>query len=201
MDKKHIRKASLAKRDALTREQIEEKSRQIFEKLMELNEYRDAENILVYASMRSEVLTDDIILDALANGKKVFCPKVTDKPNGIMEFVRIMSLEELKEGYFGISEPELTDDSEIAGRAGFEEGTGCSDKTLVIMPGAAFDRQCNRIGYGGGFYDRYLKRHPEFQTVALSFECQILDELIPVDEFDVKPTALLTEETATLREI
>ena len=186
MDKNDIRKASLAKRDALTKEEIEEKSRVIFEKLVELEEYKDAENILVYASMRSEVLTDDIILDALANGKKVFCPKVTDKNAGIMEFVRIMTLEDLKEGFFGIREPEISEDSEVAGHLDPE-------KTLMIMPGAAFDRENNRIGYGGGFYDRYLNKNPGFITLALAFECQIAEEPIPSDEYDVRPGALLTE--------
>ncbi len=193
MDKNDLRKASLAKRDALTKEEIEEKSRQIFEKLVELEQYRDAENILVYASMRSEVMTDDIILDALANGKNVFCPKVTDKSAGIMEFVRIMSLEDLKEGYFGIREPELEDDSETAQDMDYGMDTLEADKTLVIMPGAAFDCEKTRIGYGGGFYDRYLKDNPDYMTIALAFECQISQELIPADEFDVKPKALLTE--------
>ncbi len=186
MDKSVIRKASLARRDAMTKEEIEEKSRRIFERLLELAIYKDAENILVYASMRSEVMTDDIILDALANGKRVFCPKVTDEKRGIMEFVRIMTLEELSEGYFGIREPDITDESEIFDRNN-------SEGTLIIMPGAAFDRENNRIGYGGGFYDRFLKTNPSYQTVALAFECQITEELIPADEFDVKPKILLTE--------
>ena len=164
---------------------------------MEREEYQAAENILVYASMRSEVMTDDIILDALANGKKVFCPKVTDKESGKMEFVRIMTLEDLKEGYFGIREPEINEESEIAREGNLENGQDSSvvsaDYALVIMPGAAFDRENNRIGYGGGFYDRYLKENPENKTIALAFECQITDEKIPADEFDMKPEVLLTE--------
>ena len=197
MDKSDIRKASLAKRDALNNEEIEEKSRRIFEKLMELELYRGAENILVYASMRSEVITDDIILDALANGKKVFCPKVTDKNAGVMEFVRIMSPEDLKEGYFGIREPEIHQDSEIAVCSDTEhseinkESGSC--KTLVIMPGVAFDKSRSRIGYGGGFYDRYLKRYGSLISVALSFDCQIYDEEIPASNEDIRPVLILTE--------
>ena len=192
MDKSVIRKASLARRDALTKNEIEEKSRLIFERLVELQSYKDAENILVYVSMRSEVMTRDIILDALANAKKVFCPKVTDKANGIMDFVRISSLEDLKEGCFGISEPDIGEDSEL-----FDPHD--LGKTLMIMPGAAFDRENNRIGYGGGFYDRFLRTDASYETIALAFECQIIDELIEADEFDVKPTVLLTEEREFIR--
>ena len=186
MEKNEIRAQILARRDALSPEEIEEKSRLIFEKLVNMEEYRDAENILVYASMGSEVRTDDIILDALANGKKVFCPKVTDKKNGVMEFVRITALEDLSEGYFGIREPQITAESELAG----DELTG----TLVIMPGVAFDKDGNRIGYGGGFYDRYLLKHGLNQTIALCFQAQITDEIIGIEDTDIKPAIILSED-------
>ena len=190
MEKNEIRAQILAKRDALTTEEIEQKSRLIFEKLVNMEEYRNAENILVYASMESEVRTDDIILDALADGKKVFCPKVTDKGNALMEFVRITALEDLKEGYFGIREPEITDESELAGNAK-EEDEG---KYLVIMPGVAFDRDGNRIGYGGGFYDRYLAEHEISKTIALCFKVQIIDEIIKSTSEDIRPKVLISEE-------
>ncbi len=208
MEKGDYRKASLKRRDALTKEEIESKSRIIFEKLMAMEDYRNADNILIYASMRSEVITDDIILDALANGKKVFCPKVTEADRGLMEFVRIMTLEDLISGYFGIREPEIGEDSEIATilrnapedaldgpEASVEEYKGLvPQKTLVIVPGAAFDRENNRIGYGKGFYDRYLMDNPEYKTIALAFSCQITDEPLPVGDTDVKLKALLTED-------
>ncbi len=186
MDKNDLRKASLSKRDALSKEEIEEKSRMIFEKLMELEQYRDADNVLVYASMRSEVITDDIILDALANGKKVFCPKVTDKEAGVMEFVRIMTLEDLKEGYFGIREPEITQGAELV-------NSHETEMSLIIMPGVAFDKNRNRIGYGGGFYDRYLTGHDQINTVALAFDCQIIDGAIDSSTEDIRPGIILTE--------
>lgn len=186
MDKKEIRKKALGRRDCLTPAQIEDGSREIFERLRGIPVYRDAEKILVYASMRSEVCTDEIILDALGCGKEVFCPRVTDRSAGKMEFVRINYLEDLTEGFYGIREPEITDVSEI-----YEVKSG--GRTLVIMPGVAFDRERNRIGYNGGFYDRYLAENAELLTLAIAFECQVFDELLPAEEHDIRPGLLVTE--------
>ena len=210
MDKGSIRAAVLAKRDALSDDEIVQKSRLIFEKLIKTKEYKESVNILVYASMGSEVRTDEIILDALANGKKVFCPKVTDKKAGTMVFIRIGALEDLEEGYFHIREPKLDEDSEIMGRnylGGYEqdclkeaateheEDINCreNEKTLVIMPGVAFDRNRNRIGYGGGFYDRYLSGHPDYDTVALCFDEQLISDSIEPESTDAIPGCLLTD--------
>ncbi len=185
MDKEELRRQALKKRDLLSISEIEEKSRRIFERVTELHEYKEAADILVYASMRSEVRTDEMILDALSLGKKVFCPKVTDKANGVMEFVRIHSLEELFEGYFGIREPVLDDKSEIY--------RDSSDKTFAIIPGVAYDRDKNRIGYGGGFYDRFLGKFSEIETVSVCFDCQITDNAIDKELYDVKPKRLISE--------
>ncbi len=186
MIKDEIRKSALAVRDALSREDIETKSRKIFEKVTSLDGYAGAENILVYASMRSEVVTDDIILDAFVAGKKVFCPKVTDVRKGEMIFVPIEALEDLAEGDLGIREPEVPE--------GYQEPEFDEGRTLVIMPGVAFDRERNRIGYSGGFYDRFLSGHPELDTVAVCFECQICGEPIPVMAHDMRPMLLITED-------
>ena len=186
MDKRELRTKFIAKRQTIPTEIKEEKSREILEKIVELPEYQNAENILAYASRKGEVITDEIILDALSVGKNVFCPKVTDVSRSEMEFVKISSLEEMSEGQFGIREPELGEGSEVA-------KTLDPEKTLVIMPGAVFDRERNRIGYGAGFYDRYLKKYPFYKTVAVCFECQVSDEVIEADVNDIKPMILVTE--------
>ncbi len=186
MTKDKIRREKLLIRDELTGDEISAKSRVIFEKVTELDEYRNADNLLIYASMRSEVITDELILDALSLGKRVFCPKVTDKRNGKMLFVEITSLEELEAGYFGIREPGITE--------GYKEPYMDPEKTLIILPGAAFDKDRNRVGYGGGFYDRYLMAHRGCRTVAISFECQMTDDAIENQEFDLRPDLLITEE-------
>jgi 5-formyltetrahydrofolate cyclo-ligase len=98
-----------------------------------------------------------------------------------MEFYRINSLEELQAGYRGILEPSGETEK-------FLFRPGNADKTLMLMPGVAFDSYRNRIGYGKGFYDRYLADKEELQlhTIGIGFSCQLVDE-IPAQEGDIKP--------------
>ncbi len=187
MTKNELRQQALLKRDSLDADKITSYSRRIFEKITALLSYKEAENILIYASMRSEVETDEIILDALSAGKRVFCPKVVDKKNGLMTFVRIETLEELTEGYFGIREPEVP--------SGYAEPDFDTDKSLIVMPLVSFDDYRNRIGYSGGFYDRYLSAHKGMRTVAVAFECQKTDDRIPASAYDMAPDMILTEES------
>ena len=187
LTKDEARKYVLGLRDSLLDEDINTKSRAIFEKVTALLPYKEAENILIYVSMRSEVKTDEIILDALSSGKRVFCPKVTDKKRGIMTFVCISSLEDLKEGYFGIREPELV--------SGYEEPFFDHKKSFMIMPLIAFDKGRNRIGYSGGFYDRYLEKNRKLKTCAIAFECQLVGDGIDADDHDIAPSMVITEES------
>ena len=189
MDKTDIRKMITKERDMLSEDEISEKSRSIFEQLVEIPEYEKAKNILIYASMRSEVRTDEIILDAIASGKNVFCPKVTDKANGIMEFIRVLDVEDLKEGFYGIREPEITDESER-----FHENPEYLDsETVAVVPGVAFDAWGNRIGYNGGYYDRFLAGHKDIYTIALAYKLQIFDS-IPVLPHDICMSRVISEE-------
>ena len=114
------------------------------------------------------------------HGKKVAVPKVLD--DGLMEFYYIESFDGIEIGYCKIPEPV--------------GGTVATDKkVLILMPGLAFDRNHNRIGYGGGFYDRYLERYAdtEFTKVSLAYDFQIFDEL-KVEEHDKKIDAIITED-------
>ena len=186
MTKEEIRNSILLKRNQLSYEDVISKSRKIFLKITVFQDYMQAENILVYASMRSEVITDEIILDALSLGKRVFCPRVVDRKKGKMIFVPIDSLEDLRPGYFGIREPDIPQ--------GYTEQELEGSKTLVIVPGVAFDKNRNRIGYSGGFYDRYLSGHGDYLSVAIAFQCQVTDMDIVPDAFDIRPDRLFTEE-------
>ena len=186
MNKEELRKKALDTRNGMSESDILEKSRAIFEKLTGTDVYKDSENILIYVSFGSEVSTDEIILDCLSQGKNVFCPRVTDKKGGIMEFVRISYPEDLSEGYFHIMEPEITKDSILY------EGQE-ADRTLVVMPLVAFDEYRSRIGYGAGFYDRFLSRYPHVRTLAVAFECQRAAETIDKGLMDIRPQAIITE--------
>ena len=175
-EKDLIRRAVIKKRDGLPFDTIRDKSDQISKMLFDLPEYIEAGSILVYASMKSEVITDELIAYSLDIGKKVFCPKCIDTNNGLMDFIRIKDLSDLKSGFRGIREPEKNSESEI-----FKTS---DEKALVIVPGVAFDKAGNRIGYKGGYYDRFLSGNPDISTIALAFLEQIVDE-IPSENHDV----------------
>ncbi|MDE5933287.1 MAG: 5-formyltetrahydrofolate cyclo-ligase [Lachnospiraceae bacterium] len=183
-EKRKLRKQILALRDAMPIEEWEEKSRQITETLVSTAYYKEADSILTYVNYKSEVNTTDLVNKALTDGKRVFVPKVFGET---MDFYRITGMEELREGYKGIREP-------VFGRI-FEAGPDIGH-VLMLMPGAVFDEKCHRIGYGKGFYDRYLKHISEagifVHTLALCFECQVLPE-IPFEEHDVRAQLVLTE--------
>ena len=185
--KDSIRKAVLQKRDSLSGDLIISKSSIITEKVVKLEEYLKAENILIYAAMRSEVRTDEIILKSLKYNKNVFCPKCIDTKNGLMEFVKIKSIEDLTCGYYGIREPRIGEASVLFDGVSFDVA-----KTLVIIPGVAFDNAGNRIGYKGGYYDRFLSKYPGILSVALSFKEQLIAQ-IPSEAHDVKVSKIIID--------
>ena len=180
--KEHIRKEAIQKRKTLSLSDRMEKSDIILKYLMKTKEWNNAKNLLIYADFYNEVMTDKIILQAILQGKKVYLPKVNKKE---IDFFRIYSLDDLRPGFYGIREP-----------IDFEEEKIIPDQTeesiLVIVPGTAFDKKGNRIGYGKGFYDRYLKKYQLTNTIGIAFSCQIYDE-IPTDNFDWPIKQLITE--------
>lgn len=186
--KKEIRREALKRRDSLTKEQRRKAGGKIFEKLTTMSCYQEADVLLAYVSFRSEVDTYSLIRRALAEGKAVFAPKVLGRD---MEFFRILSVDDLQKGYQGIWEP--------TGHLSYNDYISQfgSLQTLVCLPGAAFDRNRHRIGYGGGFYDRYLSKMKDSPTgtaatAALAFDCQIFEE-IPRETYDVCPAYIVTE--------
>lgn len=175
--KKDIRKRVLVERKSIKKEEWTEKSCRIYEKVIGHPLFLNSEEIYCYIDFRNEVGTRKIVEAAWKLGKKVAVPKIMGNH---MEFFYIQNFGELSQGVWGISEP----DTEIV---------ACGLAPLVIMPGAAFDFERHRIGYGKGYYDRYLAKHPNCQTMALAFELQMLEN-IPVDEHDICPQFIVTEE-------
>ena len=185
MDKRSIRQAVLVGREQISPAERIRMSEQITEMVRRQEAYRAAEDILCFVSYGSEVVTDDLIEQALREEKRVYVPSVTDAGSGAMEFVRITGLQELAEGYKGIREPV----------SGDVYAPDCTRQALMILPGVAFDRQGHRIGYGGGFYDRYLERIHKIcpmQTIAIGFQIQIVDWIEP-GEYDMPYDVLITE--------
>lgn len=185
--KKSIRRFIKEKKSLLTESDIACRSRIITDKIMSLDQYRECTNIFTYVNFNEEVVTTELIAKSLKNNKRVFVPKVFKDDVSFMEFIEIKDLPELKPGYYGVPEPEL----------GLEYKTSIREG-LFIMPGLAFDRRLNRIGYGGGFYDRYLSEPHRFHTVAAAFDFQLLDE-IPYEEHDLKPEMIVTEKEVLIR--
>lgn len=181
IDKSKFREEAIAARNSLKPEEKEAMDESIRLKLSELEEYKDADTVLCYASYHSEVSTFSIMKMAIEDGKALYCPRVVGKN---MVFLRIYAVEELQPGYNGIMEPLFSD--------AYTPSVG-GKKSLFIMPGVAYDRTKNRIGYGGGFYDRFLGIHEEFlHTVALGYSCQVYDE-IPSKSYDIKPHYIVTD--------
>lgn len=176
ISKEEIRKEIKEKRSKLSKEFINENSKTISEILFSMDKYKMAKIIFIYMNMEFEVSTREVITNALKNGKKIAIPKII---NDEMEFYYINSLEEVEVGYYGIEEP--TGDK-----------VAKDENALMIMPGVAFDTNRHRIGYGKGFYDKYLAKNNIENKIALAFEFQIIDN-IPFENYDEIPDIIITE--------
>lgn len=181
MNKREIRQTMLEKRNALTVSQKMMYDDQITERLVNSHFYQNMTNICVYQSFRNEVSCDRITESAFRAGKCVFVP-VTDRKSRTMEFYPITPDTTWVEGAYGILEPVLE-----------ENASRLTEKALILMPGLAFDREKHRIGYGGGYYDRYLAKHPGHVTAALCYHFQVMEETLPYAEYDRAPDHIITD--------
>ncbi len=191
--KRTIRKSVLNKRDALPEEQRKMADMAMADRIIGHQWFYGAEILLTFVNYGSEISTIEIIEEALRKGKKVFVPRIekaadvaggslTDaKSEDIMNFYQITSRNQLIAGYKGIPEPDGTTEC-------FDYNAYKERRMLLLMPGVAFDIYGNRMGYGKGFYDRYLRDKEMLQTfsIAIGYKCQSV-EFIPVEEHDLKP--------------
>ena len=169
MNKQELRQAIRARKRAMTEEDILRRSEILAEKFARSNAYRAAKTIYGYLPYNQEVRTVPMLWRALEEGKRVAVPKVYGDD---MKFIYLDDLSQVAKGYAGIPEPVA-------------DGPVAQDETaLVLMPGLAFDRAGHRIGYGGGFYDKFLAREPHHPTVALCYDFQVMDRL-ETEEFDI----------------
>lgn len=183
--KKELRKEAKSYRKSLSENDRLDKSNAIINNLKALKDFQKAEVFLMYASLPDEVETLSLIRELTEKGKKsVYCP-VTQGDE--MEFYRILSLDDLKEGNFHVLEPEALKESflELQNDVHY----------CMLMPGLMFDKRGNRLGYGKGYYDKYLARVPKgvnFTTIALSYEAMVKDA-IPAEETDWRADYVVTE--------
>lgn len=176
--KKKLRKKAENYRKSLEKSDKLSKDETIFKKIIALKEYKEAKTLLCYVSVRNEIDTKKLIEYSLKIGKKVAVPKCFE--NRQMKFFYISSFDELETGSFGILEPKFTADL-------------CKefDNSLCIIPALMVDKSFNRLGYGGGYYDRFLKGFNSVKCVVC-YKDNLIDEL-PSDEFDVKADLLITD--------
>lgn len=184
MSKTETRLKALKNRMALAPGQVAEKSSRILKRLLELEEYRQALTIMTYLSVRKEVCTCNLVKVAMSEGKRVAVP-VTDIVNRRLTPSELLDYPgDLHPGPWNIPEPK----PECIRPVEAEE------LDLVIVPGVAFDEKCNRLGYGGGFYDRFLGRtKPGAFYIGLAFEQQVLPNVYP-GQHDVPMHLVITEE-------
>ena len=175
MDKKELRKKIREQKRAMTPERIEQASDKLGELFRATELYRNAKTIYGYLPYNQEVRTVPMLELALADGKRVAVPKVYGDE---MKFIYLTDLTQVEDGYAGIPEPVA-------------DGPVADDPTaLVLMPGLAFDKEGHRIGYGGGFYDKFLAQEPNHPTIALCYDFQMLGQL-PTEEFDIPVDCVL----------
>lgn len=183
MPKRALRKQIFALRDSLSAAEIAALSRAVAGQLGKLPFYRQARTIMYFLSFRSEVDTREMVEESLARGNRVLIPKALPGERKLIPSELLDCEKDLAPGAYGIPEPRPEALRPVDPR----------QIDLLIVPGVAFDLQGNRLGYGGGYYDRFFDRlRPGVPLVALAFELQLV-ERVPVEPWDRRMDWLVTE--------
>jgi 5-formyltetrahydrofolate cyclo-ligase len=176
--KRRTRRAVLGDRDALPAEEREERGQRVVERFLELPEVRQADTVMLFSTFGSEVPTRSLIERLHAQGVVVALPRI-EGPDLVP--IAFAPGDPTTITSFGAEEPV--------------GGTRLDPRSIdvVAVPGVAFDRGGRRIGYGGGYYDRFLRGLPAF-TAAIAFGLQVMDEALPTGRFDLPVAAIVTED-------
>jgi len=175
MDKKELRRQIREQKRAMTEEQIVTASQRLGELFLACEQYKAAKTIYGYLPYNQEVRTVPMLEQAMRDGKRVAVPKCYGDE---MRFIYMDDLSKVEKGYANIPEPIA--DEPVA-----------DDKTaLVLMPGMAFTKDGKRMGYGGGFYDKFLAAEPQHPTVALCYDFQMVEDL-PTEDYDIPVDCVL----------
>jgi 5-formyltetrahydrofolate cyclo-ligase len=186
-EKQRIRDKMLSKRKSMGSHIIQGKSEKIKEKIFALDEFRKSKHIVFYYDFRNEVATVELIIFALKTGKIVSLPVIDKKTDSIV----LYCIKNITEGFtknekYGILEPDT--------KKCKKENIKLID--LIIIPGIAFDRNKNRLGFGKGYYDKFLKKIPKkTMTMGICYDYQLLAD-IPITEEDVPVNMVITEKSS-----
>jgi len=187
--KRKIRQEFLKKRNNLSRDEIKSKSEKIEKELFSLPEFQRAKTVMFYVSFRSEVETEKMTRNALKLKKKIVIPVVHGEKIVVSEIKNLKK--ELTKGSFGIKEPKKE----------FRRRVNQKEIDLVVVPGVVFDKRGGRLGYGRGYYDRFLRsksirsrmsRSRQCALIGLAFDLQIARK-IPLVKRDMKVDKIVTE--------
>ncbi|SEN40043.1 5-formyltetrahydrofolate cyclo-ligase [Lihuaxuella thermophila] len=180
-DKRSLRQRLLQVRNQLAPGYMSECSEQICRTLVQLPIFQEAESILFYMPFRNEVDVKPAMNAAWKQGKEVILPKAYPEDRSMRCF-RVKDLAELKTGAYGIAEPPEDREREVKPR----------QIPLVIVPGVAFDREGYRLGYGGGYYDRFFAAQSlNSKRVGVAFPEQIVETVFP-EEHDQRMDVIIT---------
>lgn len=186
MTKVEIRINQKKLRSELSEEERRQFDACILHQLMNTEEYLSCKRLFVYMSFQSEINTIDIIDQSILQGKQVYIPRV--EAHGL-EFYEITSRKGLVRSTYGILEPAVDKENRFLSTSDGRE----RKENVMLLPGLAFDPYGNRIGYGAGYYDKYLTKQGAdvFHKLALAYDFQIMEQ-IPSEEFDIRADEIIT---------
>lgn len=179
MNKKILRKEFISRRKNLSAVERENLSKIITEKFLATEIFKKSQIIMAYLSMPDELQLNSLIEKSFALNKKICVPVIIGR--GIMRASLIKSFSDLEVGEYNI----------LTVKKNLQEFIEPNQINCVIVPGAAFDKNCNRLGMGGGYYDRFLKL-THAKKIALAFDFQVTEKL-PAENFDVAVDEIITE--------
>ncbi|MBZ9636465.1 5-formyltetrahydrofolate cyclo-ligase [Clostridium sp. FP1] len=181
--KDNLRKNMLKERKSMKTETVSAFSHIIMDTIIKLPEFLNCKNIMLYLSFNNEVDTYALAKWCLDNGKKVIVPYCIKETREIIPFEINNLTKDLTKSSFGIMEPK----HDILKKA------NTCDIDLIIVPGVVFDKHGNRIGFGAGYYDRFLpKRVKNTPTIGIAFDYQVISK-IPTGIYDVPLDFIITE--------
>ncbi|OGS43475.1 MAG: 5-formyltetrahydrofolate cyclo-ligase [Elusimicrobia bacterium RIFOXYD2_FULL_34_15] len=185
MNKKEIREKKIAIRKVVCEEIVWKNSKKIFEKICSLKEFKKAKKIMFYLPFQNEVDTKKMIEKAFKLHKEVFFPKIIKDR---VVAIKVKNLSNLVQGKYGILEPETK----------VYNSKAVDFLDVVIVPGVVFDKKCNRVGFGKGYFDKFLKKNKNSKKVGLAHSFQIVDN-ISVSKRDVPMDIVITEKQIFIR--
>jgi len=181
--KDNLRKNMLHLRKNMKMQDVDTFSDKIINTIMKLPEFMNCRNIMLYLSFNKEVNTYPLATWCLNNGKTVIAPYCIQSERKIIPYKINNLTSDLTKSTFGVMEPKHK----------LLEKTNIEDIDLIIVPGVIFDKDCNRIGFGAGYYDRFLlKKLKNTPTIGIAYDYQIIDK-VPTDEYDIPLNFIITE--------